>query len=505
MKYSILPLIALVFFFQTGEAQILNTPSDQPDADGRIIKGRSDSTWWTQNMVNTDLSTYKHAPDSILESFKDLKFGLRIHWGIYSQVHGKESWVLKDRFNNKAEDLAWYHELYKGWYPNKFNADSIMHMAKDNGFQFFVFTAKHHDGFSMYDTKIKVQKRKAFTGAHAGEVEDCDLAYSIMETPFQRDVTKELVDAARKVDLKVGLYYSNSDWYDADFNFHDRNYTPFNRPKEFERFQNRHLGQIKELLTNYGAIDMLSLDVKAPKFAWNHMQKVARTAREIQPNVLLRWRGIGNYGDYQTPENKIPYLINKDLGTMPWQVIYSLSKRKNFAYEPDETYLRDGKWIIESLIDVVAKGGNFMLGIGPDISGAWHPKTLQAVKEAGDWLKVYGEAIYGTRPYKEYGQGPRYEFEKTMTKKESKAEAVYISDDFRFTQKGKFIYIFQYGYNPLKDEPIRLEALKGKKIKSIINLGTGEELSYVATRNFLNLIVPESTNKIASVYKVELF
>lgn len=391
-----------------GIAQQTIPPVPQPDADGRVITGRRESIHWKAYMKDADLSDYHHASPETVENFKDMKFGLRIHWGIYSMIHGKESWVMPHVYQNKPEFLAWYHDLHRSWYPSGFCADEWMQLAVDGGYKFFVFTIKHHDGFSMYDTHTKVRQREAYVGPQQGKLIEIDEHYSIMETPFKRDVTRELVDAARKRGIKVGLYYSNPDWYDGDARIRNEDgaswpYQVNSDPQAMERFRRRHRDQIRELLQNYGPVDLLCLDLDLDAVHWEHMKSTAKMARDLQPQVMMRWRGIGHYGDYQTPENVIPG--EEDLGTMPWQVIHALSRRGIFSYEPDERQLHDGRWIVDKLVDIVAKGGNFMVGVGPDLSGRWHPKVVDSLKFAGQWLRTNGDAIFATRPRNPYREG----------------------------------------------------------------------------------------------------
>jgi alpha-L-fucosidase len=344
-------------------------------------------------------------------------------------------------------------------------------MMVENGFKFFVFTTKHHDGFSMYDTKTLVRNRFIFSGDRAGGMEPCSLSYSIMETPFARDVTAELVTSARKKGLGIGLYFSHPDWYDADFRFDQWNpnldslYSPANNPEAWDRFRTRHREQIKELLTGYGPVDMLSLDMWLPAFAWEHMQEVAQMARRLQPSCMLRWRGIGNFGDYHTPENYIPG--NESQGTMAWQVIHTLSTRDRFSYEPDTSFIRGGDWIVSKLIDIVSKGGNLMIGVGPDRKGDWHPSVLASLAYAGDWLRVNGEAIYGTRPCKVRREGKVY---------------------FTRNKNHNILYAISAGW---PGQRLKLKDVKVTEGSVVKLLGHDEPLPWVSTGKDMIIILPK--------------
>jgi alpha-L-fucosidase len=286
----------------------------------------------------------------------------------------------------------------------------------------FAFTSKHHEGFSMFDTKTRVRNRANWTAVGGPRIESCDLAYSIMETPFGRDIVKELCEAAHKRDIKIDLYFSHPDWYDADF----RPYVahPFQIPystkwltqrdveftrnrlgnravivpdptdADVKRMMERHRAQLLELLTNYGKIDMMCLDMWLGPRVWPEMRKTLLMMRALQPDVMLRNRGIGNYGDYYTPERVVPG--SKERSDKPWFTIYPLGT--DFSYDPDAAKYKGTAWIVHNLADSVAKGGGFMIGVGPSAHGEFHPEAIRQMKGAGAWLKVNGEAIYATRP-----------------------------------------------------------------------------------------------------------
>jgi alpha-L-fucosidase len=366
----------------------------------------------------TPIPEYRHASEQAYEDFRDIKYGVRIHWGIYSVANSAhESWPF---LTMSLAERQKYQELYKTWNPAAFSADDWMKLFAENGVKMFAFTAKHHEGFSMFDTKTRVVRRANWIAPGGPKIEDCDLAYSIMESPLHRDVVKELCDAAHQRGIKIDLYFSHPDWYDADFRpygWHPLQSAgsrdlPVDFGKTFEpkRFSQlvmmpdpdaaeqarmiaRHRQQLEELLTNYGKIDMMCLDNWLGGRCWPEMRQTILKMRKLQPDVMLRARGIGNYGDYYTPEGFVPG--SKENTDMPWFVIYPLAR--GFSYDEDAAQYKGGGWIISSLVDAAAKGGSFMVGIGPDAGGQFHPRAIENLKEAGAWLKVNGQSIYATR------------------------------------------------------------------------------------------------------------
>ncbi len=442
-------------------------------------------------------SDYAHASAAAYEAFEDMKFGVRIHWGIYSIWQmDHESWGFLKLSNARKQE---YMNLYKTFNPTGFDAEEWMSLFDSAGLRCMAFTTKHHEGFSMFDTKTRVKRRANYLSAGGPSIEDCDVAYSIMETPFKRDIVKELCDAAHHHGIKIDLYFSHPDWYDADFRPYNNHplqtldsrdsgqalygdadnfagsfssiLTPSPTALETDRMMERHRQQLTELLTNYGKIDMICLDQWLGPRVWPQLKATIKALRQLQPDVMFRCRGIGNYGDYYTPEGFTPG--NKENTHMPWMVIDPLAS--TFSYDRDSSHYKGSRWIILSLVDAVAKGGCFMVGIGPDGAGRFHPAAVRQLLETGAWLRVNGEGIYGTRARAVWKEGDSVRFT--------------VSKDRRYT------YAFVLAW---PGDRLVLRSVRPRVGSSVFLLGYDKPLKWVYSQGRLVVFLPTALQEAAA-------
>lgn len=365
-----------------------------------------------------------------LDQWQDIKFGLLMHWGPYSQWGVVESWSIcpeeygwcERKKGSNPDNYFAYKKEYEGlqttFNPVKFNPEKWAKAAKNAGMKYVVFTTKHHDGFSMFDTKYT------------------DYKITDSKTPFsthpKANITKEIFDAFRKEGLWAGAYFSKPDWnvdsyWDPYYPPRDRNvnYSPEENPEKWQEFVNFTHNQILELLTDYGKVDILWLDggwvAKTPKSeitSWYDaqlkdnesgylknrivnqdikMDELVKKAREKQPGLIVVDRAVhGKNQNYLTPENRVP---EKAL-PYPWESC--IIAGGGWSYSPNATYM-SGREAVHTLVDIVAKGGNLLLNIAPSPEGEWDAGAYKLLEEIGNWMKVNDEAIYGTEakaPYK---------------------------------------------------------------------------------------------------------
>jgi alpha-L-fucosidase len=336
--------------------------------------------------------------------FQDMKFGLMMHWGPYSQWGVVESWSIcsedepwcQRNMDNYVEYCRKYEQLKTTFNPVKFDPDKWAAAAKYAGMRYLVFTTKHHDGFCMFDTR------------------QTDYCITDPGCPFhanpRANITRELFDAFRKQGFGIGAYFSKPDWHSpwywspywahADRNV---NYSVAKHPDKWRHFCDYTYNQIEELMTGYGQVDILWLDggwVNPGNRGQDiNMPRVAAMARSHQPGLIVVDRTVtGRYENYRTPEQEVP---EKPLD-YPWETCMTMGK--SWSFNPKEEYKPAGE-LIHLLVDIVAKGGNFLLNIGPNAEGELPPVSLARLKEIGDWMKVNSSAIYSTRPVPPYKEG----------------------------------------------------------------------------------------------------
>ncbi|MCX6247922.1 MAG: alpha-L-fucosidase [Bacteroidetes bacterium] len=328
--------------------------------------------------------------DSRMQWWRDARFGLFIHWGIYSVPAGE--WNGKTGYGEwirtSAEiPLHTYDGFKEIFNPVKFNADEWVRMARDAGMKYIVITSKHHDGFCMFDTK---------------ETDFC-----IMRSPFRKDPMKDLAEACHKYGLKFCFYYSIMDWHHPDYL--PRRDWEKDRPTEgaeFRRYVDYMKAELKELLTNYGEIGVLWFDGEWEN-TWNEKygKEIYAWCRSLQPGLIINNRvGAGRMdmegltkegafgGDFGTPEQQIPAT---GLPGVDWETCMTMND--HWGYNKNDKNFKSSKELIRMIADIASKGGNYLLNVGPTSEGLIPPESVERLKTVGAWMKVNGEAIHETQ------------------------------------------------------------------------------------------------------------
>jgi alpha-L-fucosidase len=315
------------------------------------------------------------AREKRLEWFREAKYGLFIHWGLYAipagQWNGKRSlglgeWVM---FRSTVP-VKEYEQLATRFNPVKFDADAWVKLAKDAGMKYIVITSKHHDGFALFKSKAS--------------------PYNIVDaTPFKRDVLKELSDACARGGIRLGFYYSQSqDWHEPngagntwDFGADEK--------KDYDQYlRGKAEPQIRELLTGYGKVALIWFDTPR-MMTGDRPHRFTKIVRELQPDTLIDGR-LGADGDYvSTGDNVVP----PDVSGEAWEVPATINH--TWGYRTDDTDWKSPGQIAFKLIDIVSKGGNYLLNVGPTAEGVIPPVSQDILRTVGRWLQVNGEAVYG--------------------------------------------------------------------------------------------------------------
>lgn len=374
--------------------------------------------------------------------FLQNRYGMFIHWGLYS-ISARGEWM---RGNEKMT-----YEQYKVYFDefdaSRYDPKAWARAAKAAGQKYAVLTTKHHDGFCLFDTKLT--------------------DFKATNTPAGRDLIREYVDAFREEGISVGLYYSIIDWNHDDYpGYGDRIHperdleSAKDKPIDFDRYLEYMHGQVRELLTNYGKIDIMWFDFSYDKMTgekWKATELI-RMIRSIQPDIIIDNRLGGNIraaepeeyaGDFFSPEQIIPPggIVDANGVSIPWEACITLND--NWGYHSGDNAYKSPQQVIRTLVECVSKNGNLLLNVGPDGKGEMTRDSLDVLAEVGEWLRLNGDSIYGCG-----------------------ASELAKPEWGRYTQKGKKLYahVFDRGVGP-----IYFAGLKGK-IKKARLLKDGTEL-----------------------------
>lgn len=372
-----------------------------------------------------------------LSEWQDLKFGLMMHWGTYSQWGIVESWSIC------PEDEGWtqrtgphaasyneyvqaYENLQQTFNPRKFDPAKWADAAADAGMKYVVFTTKHHDGFCMFDTK------------------ETDYKITDPKTPFaanpKSNIAREIFSSFRNKGLLTGAYFSKPDWHNKDYwwpyfppKSRNVNYDPAKYPERWNAYKKFTFNQIRELMSDYGKMDILWLDGGWVRpyssidtaVEWQRtipynqdidMPGIAAMARTLQPGLLVVDRTVaGEFENYQTPEQTVPATPLD----YPWESCITMGN--SWSYVPNDKY-KSANEIIHLLIRIVSRGGNLLLNVGPSPEGEWSDTVFQRMQEIGNWLKINGTGIYGSKPL------PPYEKENFVytSSKDGKSKFIFV-------------------------------------------------------------------------------
>lgn len=348
-------LLIVTLLYQTAHSQLLRETEAQK---ARRLK------WWTE-----------------------ARFGMFIHWGLYA-LPARHEWVKsRERLTDEQ-----YQKYFEHFNPDLFNPREWARMARAAGMKYAVITAKHHEGFCLWDSKYT--------------------DYKVTNTPFGRDILKEFVEAFRAEGLKVGFYYSLLDWHHPDYTidrYHplrpdsEADYERLNTGRDMARYREYMKNQVRELLTNYGEISIMWFDFSFPgKFGkgrddWDSIG-LLKLARSLQPQLIIDDRldlqDVEGGWDFTTPEQvRVTGWPEYKGKKIPWETCQTFSG--SWGYYRDEYTWKSSAQLIELLIDTVSKGGNLLLNVGPTGRGTFDHRAQDRLRAIGEWMALHGRSIYG--------------------------------------------------------------------------------------------------------------
>lgn len=396
------------------------------------------------------------------EWFDAARFGMFVHWDHASQQGLEISWpMVGGIFSLPASqrvDVERYNASASTFDPRRWDPADLAARARRAGMRYVVFTARHHSGYNMFDTALS--------------------DFGVMHSPYGRDITREFVDACRAEGLRIGLYYSLSDWHHPDypaFRDEDQPYVfgsspPLGTEEQAERFRSYLLGQLDELMTGYGHVDIVWFDggwERPP--AWWHPDEIMALLRDRQPDVLVNDRLLG-HGDYATPEQFIP-------PTPParrWETCMTMNE--SWAWNPDDTAYKSSRAIVHALCETASRGGNLLLNVSPLGDGSLPSEQIERLDAVSGWMEQHAATIHDTRPGLEpwqfYGPSTRSEPDTDGT------ERIHL-----------FLLMRPY-------ESITVRGLPVRRVRRATVVGTGDELVIGRRTGIIESLAPDPDGEI---------
>ena len=429
----------------------------------------------------TDKVETKAQRDARMGWWREAKFGMFIHWGVYSvpagfyqdkPVKGIGEWIM----NRGKIPMADYQAFAKQFNPVKFNAEEWVHSAKQAGMNYIVITSKHHDGFAMFDTKAS--------------------PWNIVQaTPYGKDPLKDLAAACRKEGIKLGFYYSQAqDWNNGG----SASGGKWDKAQEHDMddyIEKIAVPQVTEILSHYGEFPAVLWWDTPTGMNKDRAQKIYNAVQKLRPDIIMNNRlGGGFKGDTETPEQEIPA---KGFPGRDWETCMTLND--TWGFKRDDNKWKSTETLIRNLCDIASKGGNYLLNVGPTSEGLIPAPSLERLAEVGAWMKVNGEAIYGTTATcfgGELGEAVKakngYGHETTVSS----------ANDWRCTTKSGKIYLHIFNW-PTTGK-MELAGLQSKVTKAYL-LADRKDLAFTQTDSGVTLNLPATApDKIASVVCVEI-
>ena len=396
----------------------------------------------------TAQSARSKAPQEAVEAWKDLRFGMFIHWGPVALTGHEIGWS-----RGRETPIEEYDNLYKRFNPEQFDADEWVRIAKAAGMKYIVLTTKHHDGFCLWPSEYT--------------------DYDIGGSPFKRDVVGELAEACHKGGIGFGTYYSTCDWWHPSY----PKGSPAGRTDkptgDLKKYITYLKAQTSELIKKYGPLTTIWFDVPR-EVKEHHNESTAVALRALQPHLLINnrvYNAEGDVGDYDTPEQRVGTFNN----TRPWETCMTIAQQ--WAWKPNDR-VKSLEQCLHALIGTIGGDGNFLFNVGPDALGVIEPEQVQRLEEMGTWIAKYTEGIHATRggPFKPSGWGAS-------------------------TRKGNNIYLFISGW---PNHGGLILPRVGSQILKVENL-SGDTVELIENETSYELRVPEkSRDTIATVIKLTI-